>query len=267
KTLGAVLICVCFARILFHEVMYILKRHFQKCSLRRGNPTGASHLSHSHAHHKIPHPGSHKVTAPGSEKSSIGDSKILQNGSSRNVMTSSPTEHANGQRPSSDSVSRGKNARRLSSDDGAGDSRSFTGSDPSGSHRQGMGIADHERIVVAMSSMLVKMATPTDLAILLTVLGMFHTTVVMREVTILSATCLMIPAVEKPPISTDPKPKQVTWTGMIYFKSQWTGGLGLQARHRLKVAQSDKVGMTGFRLSRGKRERIYYARGTEPKGH
>lgn len=28
----------------------ILKRHFQKCSLRRGNPTGASHLSHPHAH-------------------------------------------------------------------------------------------------------------------------------------------------------------------------------------------------------------------------
>ncbi|KOS17831.1 Regulatory protein ADR1 [Escovopsis weberi] len=30
----------------------ILKRHFQKCSIRRGNPTGASHLSHPHAHVK-----------------------------------------------------------------------------------------------------------------------------------------------------------------------------------------------------------------------
>lgn len=30
----------------------ILKRHFQKCSLRRGNPTGASHLSHPQAHLK-----------------------------------------------------------------------------------------------------------------------------------------------------------------------------------------------------------------------
>lgn len=28
----------------------ILKRHFQKCSLRRGNPTGATHLSHPQAH-------------------------------------------------------------------------------------------------------------------------------------------------------------------------------------------------------------------------
>jgi hypothetical protein len=30
----------------------ILKRHFQKCSIRRGNPTGASHLSHAQAHLK-----------------------------------------------------------------------------------------------------------------------------------------------------------------------------------------------------------------------
>jgi hypothetical protein len=30
----------------------ILKRHFQKCSIRRGNPTGASHLSHPGAHVK-----------------------------------------------------------------------------------------------------------------------------------------------------------------------------------------------------------------------
>lgn len=38
----------------------ILKRHFQKCSIRRGNPTGASHLSHAHAHLKKSHPGPHK---------------------------------------------------------------------------------------------------------------------------------------------------------------------------------------------------------------
>ncbi|KAH7112362.1 hypothetical protein EDB81DRAFT_894000 [Dactylonectria macrodidyma] len=30
----------------------ILKRHFQKCSIRRGNPTGASHLSYHQAHVK-----------------------------------------------------------------------------------------------------------------------------------------------------------------------------------------------------------------------
>lgn len=38
----------------------ILKRHFQKCSLRRGNPTGASHLSHSLAHVKKSQPGANK---------------------------------------------------------------------------------------------------------------------------------------------------------------------------------------------------------------
>ena len=30
----------------------ILKRHFQKCSIRRGNPTGATHLSNSQSHLK-----------------------------------------------------------------------------------------------------------------------------------------------------------------------------------------------------------------------
>ena len=39
-----------------------MKRHFQKCSIRRGNPTGASHLSHAQAHLKKSHPGPHKST-------------------------------------------------------------------------------------------------------------------------------------------------------------------------------------------------------------
>lgn len=45
----------------------ILKRHFQKCSIRRGNPTGASHLSHSQAHLKKSHPGPHKSSNSMSE--------------------------------------------------------------------------------------------------------------------------------------------------------------------------------------------------------
>lgn len=40
----------------------ILKRHFQKCSIRRGNPTGASHLSHSQAHIKKSHSSPHIKT-------------------------------------------------------------------------------------------------------------------------------------------------------------------------------------------------------------
>ncbi|ROW09637.1 hypothetical protein VMCG_02677 [Cytospora schulzeri] len=43
----------------------ILKRHFQKCSIRRGNPTGASHLSHPHAHVK-------KAQAAAAKAASLG---------------------------------------------------------------------------------------------------------------------------------------------------------------------------------------------------
>lgn len=47
----------------------ILKRHFQKCSIRRGNPTGASHLSHAQAHLKKSHPGpkAHQTMGPESD--------------------------------------------------------------------------------------------------------------------------------------------------------------------------------------------------------
>src|SRR5436309_15867218 len=42
----------------------ILKRHFQKCSIRRGNPTGVSHLTHAQAHlNKPPRNGVHKSAA------------------------------------------------------------------------------------------------------------------------------------------------------------------------------------------------------------
>ncbi|CZT03779.1 hypothetical protein WAI453_009041 [Rhynchosporium graminicola] len=51
----------------------ILKRHFQKCSIRRGNPTGASHLSHAQAHLKKSHPGPHKSANPmGNENELMG---------------------------------------------------------------------------------------------------------------------------------------------------------------------------------------------------
>ncbi|KFY67223.1 hypothetical protein V496_01702 [Pseudogymnoascus sp. VKM F-4515 (FW-2607)] len=40
----------------------ILKRHFQKCSIRRGNPTGASHLSHVKKNHQNALPAATKET-------------------------------------------------------------------------------------------------------------------------------------------------------------------------------------------------------------
>lgn len=49
----------------------ILKRHFQKCSIRRGNPTGASHLSHAQAHLKKSHPGPHKGVPPMSNENDM----------------------------------------------------------------------------------------------------------------------------------------------------------------------------------------------------
>ena len=39
-----------------------MKRHFQKCSIRRGNPTGANHLQHSQSHLKKQH--ARKTQAP-----------------------------------------------------------------------------------------------------------------------------------------------------------------------------------------------------------
>lgn len=41
----------------------ILKRHFQKCSVRRGNPTGASHLSNPAAHLKKSQAAAQKAAA------------------------------------------------------------------------------------------------------------------------------------------------------------------------------------------------------------
>lgn len=41
----------------------ILKRHFQKCSIRRGNPTGASHLSNPAAHLKKSQAAAQKAAA------------------------------------------------------------------------------------------------------------------------------------------------------------------------------------------------------------
>lgn len=58
----------------------ILKRHFQKCSIRRGNPTGASHLSHAQAHLKKSHPGPHKSNGSISGESDLVNGMALAGG-------------------------------------------------------------------------------------------------------------------------------------------------------------------------------------------
>lgn len=59
----------------------ILKRHFQKCSIRRGNPTGASHLSHPHAHVK-------KAQQAAAKAAQLGHDGDMMNG--MNNVTGNP---------------------------------------------------------------------------------------------------------------------------------------------------------------------------------
>ena len=49
----------------------ILKRHFQKCSVRRGNPSNATHLSHPSAHVRKTQSGSGNILSPDSATSEI----------------------------------------------------------------------------------------------------------------------------------------------------------------------------------------------------
>ncbi|KAI1840260.1 hypothetical protein JX266_013541 [Neoarthrinium moseri] len=67
----------------------ILKQHFQRCSIRRGNPTGASHLSHPPAHHKK-HQAAQAKSAADSGLNQINDMNSMQgNGQSQLSRSSS----------------------------------------------------------------------------------------------------------------------------------------------------------------------------------
>ncbi|KAL2753425.1 hypothetical protein ACRALDRAFT_2029265 [Sodiomyces alcalophilus JCM 7366] len=57
----------------------ILKRHFQKCSIRRGNPTGASHLSHPQAHVKKNAAAQQKAAALAQEGNDLNHLNTLNN--------------------------------------------------------------------------------------------------------------------------------------------------------------------------------------------
>ncbi|KAI9774675.1 MAG: hypothetical protein M1840_002924 [Geoglossum simile] len=130
----------------------ILKRHFQKCSLRRGNPTGATHLSHSHAYHKKSRSGSYKAITPGPDMSPTDDSKVARNGSS-SLMISSSSKYIDEQRVAS-TLSRKNSMRRSISNEGIRDNRSLTGHGPSGSHRGSIDIGHNERLAAALSSVM-----------------------------------------------------------------------------------------------------------------
>ncbi|KAI4112760.1 MAG: hypothetical protein LQ345_006135 [Seirophora villosa] len=57
----------------------ILKRHFQKCSVRRGNPTGASHLTHSKNSKKGKGTPVEQLTIPLNPSGSAGSAPSTQN--------------------------------------------------------------------------------------------------------------------------------------------------------------------------------------------
>lgn len=102
----------------------ILKRHFQKCSIRRGNPTGASHLSHAQAHLKKP--GQHKNNASGSSIQLNGMNNGVQDGSNYpfGVIPASP-----------DKVDENSPHNLSRAGSAAGDRRSMNVPTPNGSHR------------------------------------------------------------------------------------------------------------------------------------
>ncbi|KAL8934789.1 MAG: hypothetical protein Q9216_005730 [Gyalolechia sp. 2 TL-2023] len=71
----------------------ILKRHFQKCSVRRGNPTGASHLTHSKNSKKAkPNPVEHLAIPLATSSTSSNPAESSQNyQQSSHTAASTPT--------------------------------------------------------------------------------------------------------------------------------------------------------------------------------
>lgn len=124
----------------------ILKRHFQKCSIRRGNPTGASHLSHAQAHLKKSHPGPHKNANPSLLNDQNG---MMPNMNGMNNMQNDAMQHPFGIIPdgrindansnmteaeANAALSRTNSMKRLSNGGGR-DGRGMAGPGPAGSGR------------------------------------------------------------------------------------------------------------------------------------
>ncbi len=121
----------------------ILKRHFQKCSLRRGNPTGASHLSHSQAYLKNSNQGLQKTFDPNGENSEYPDtldesfddqSLSTTTGVGPTDQTSDPPKYFVERQSLQGTISSSNSVKRRSNGGGR-DRRSLTGPGPSGSSR------------------------------------------------------------------------------------------------------------------------------------
>ncbi|KAI9839319.1 MAG: hypothetical protein M1819_003314 [Sarea resinae] len=123
----------------------ILKRHFQKCSLRRGNPTGASHLSHSQAHLKKTQPGQQKASTTGVDHadfvnsmngSAMGYTDGTLNGNLAGLnLPNGASSYLDGHQPTPPMLSRAGSIKRSSSGEHImGRNRSMTAPSSSGSN-------------------------------------------------------------------------------------------------------------------------------------
>ncbi|KAI9849382.1 MAG: hypothetical protein M1838_000187 [Thelocarpon superellum] len=126
----------------------ILKRHFQKCSLRRGNPTGAGHLSHSQAHLRKPAGGLPELAAANVDETELLSSYEGADGLTTTAPAPAPAPAmydpgAGGDQasftdesaPASTVASRRNSLKRPISGGTGRDRRSLTGPGPSGSNR------------------------------------------------------------------------------------------------------------------------------------
>jgi hypothetical protein len=113
-----------------------LKRHFQKCSIRRGNPTGASHLSHAQAHLKKSHPAPHKNSNSMSNENDLMSVNGMSNVNVFGVIPDGgiPDAASGLTDEQAEALSRSSSLKRLSAGGGR-DGRSMAGPVPGGSNR------------------------------------------------------------------------------------------------------------------------------------
>lgn len=111
----------------------ILKRHFQKCSIRRGNPTGVSHLSHPHAHVKKNNQNQKNAgMGPEGDLNQLnGLSNMPQDGMSHPFGMVPVSDGMNSMANDQNQLSRSSSISRLDNGNGA-DRRSMTGQVPMG---------------------------------------------------------------------------------------------------------------------------------------
>ena len=114
----------------------ILKRHFQKCSIRRGNPTGATHLSYSHSHLRKNPNGSKKgpMSDPDSTKDN-GSPKTLPSNAESTFVNSNMTGlgisgFSDSYQTMSTPVSRSNSTKKYGNNSGNRDRRSLNGLGP-----------------------------------------------------------------------------------------------------------------------------------------